>query len=70
MAGRVPVVGTGPEFLILLSILKFANAHHHGMNQHHKGGSPRFRQLGVLTTWLTMVVLALWILFLFATKHI
>ena len=45
-------------------------AHIVGMNQHHKGGSPRFRQLGVITTWLTMAALALWILFLFATMHI
>ena len=41
-----------------------------GMTQHHKGGSPRFRQMGVLATWLTTVALALWIVFLFVTMHL
>jgi uncharacterized membrane protein YecN with MAPEG domain len=41
-----------------------------GMAQHHKGGSPRFRQMGVLATWLTTVALALWIVFLFVTMHL
>ena len=65
-----------PVFLIMLAILELANAHHIGitiivgMAQHHKGGSPRFRQLGVIATWLTTVALALWILFLFVTMHL
>ncbi|MEO9599545.1 MAPEG family protein [Parasphingorhabdus sp.] len=41
-----------------------------GMKQHHKGGSPRFRQIGVLTTWLTTIALALWIVYLFVTLHL
>lgn len=45
-------------------------AHIVGMKQHHNGGSPRFRQLGVLATWLTTVALALWIVFLFVTMHL
>ncbi|WP_417621085.1 MAPEG family protein [Parasphingorhabdus sp.] len=45
-------------------------AHIVGMNQHHKGGSPRLRQIGVIATWFTTIALALWILYLFATRHI
>ena len=41
-----------------------------GMAQHHKGGSPRFRQMGVIATWLTTVTLALWIIYLFVTVNL
>lgn len=41
-----------------------------GMNVHHKGGSPRLRQIGVMATWLTTIILSVWILYLFATNHI
>ncbi|GAA0478086.1 hypothetical protein GCM10009096_19990 [Parasphingorhabdus litoris] len=45
-------------------------AHIFGMNQHHKGGSPIFRQIGVIATWITTVILALWIIYLFVTLHV
>lgn len=41
-----------------------------GMNVHYKGGSPRLRQIGVMATWLTTIILSVWILYLFVTNHI
>ena len=41
-----------------------------GMNKHHKGGSPIFRQIGVIATWITTIALALWIVYLFVTVNL
>ena len=45
-------------------------AHIYGMNKHYKGGSPIFRQIGVVATWITIVTLALWIIYLFVTVNL
>jgi len=45
-------------------------AHIIGMNQHHEGGPPLLRQVGVIATWLTMGALALWIVVLFVRVNL
>lgn len=44
--------------------------HVYGMYQHYEGKTLRIRQLGVVGTVFSLTGMAVWILFLFATKHI
>ncbi len=41
-----------------------------GMNQHAAGKNPALRQAGVMGTWISMAVMALWIVYLFVTVNL
>lgn len=57
---------TGLAALFLISRV----LHIYGMYQHHGAGNLRFRQAGVLGTTLSIVAMALWILYLFVTVNL
>lgn len=44
--------------------------HIYGMYQHHGTGNVRFRQAGVIGTALSIVAMALWIIYLFVTVNL
>ena len=44
--------------------------HIYGMYQHHGNGSVRFRQAGVMGTTISIVAMALWVLYLFVTVNL
>jgi len=44
--------------------------HVYGMHIHQAGKTPRIRQVAVMSTWLTMTALALWILYICATVNL
>ncbi len=57
---------TGLAALFLLSRV----VHVFGMKQHQQGKTPKFRQIGVLGSVLSIVALALWIIYLFVTVNL
>ena len=44
--------------------------HIYGMYQHHGSGSVRFRQAGVMGTTISIVAMALWVVYLFVTVNV
>ncbi|WP_417611605.1 MAPEG family protein [Parasphingorhabdus sp.] len=44
--------------------------HIYGMYQHHGNGSVRFRQAGVIGTTISIVAMALWVIYLFVTVNL
>ena len=44
--------------------------HIYGMYQHHGSGSVRFRQAGVMGTTISIVAMALWVVYLFVTVNL
>ena len=44
--------------------------HVFGMHQHHAGKTVKFRQIAMVTTWTTMAILALWIIYLCVTVNL
>ena len=57
---------TGLAALFLLARV----LHIYGMYRHHATGSVRFRQAGVLGTSLSIVAMALWMIYLFVTVNL
>tara|TARA_R110002111_G_scaffold182460_1_gene248002 strand:+ start:213 stop:617 length:405 start_codon:yes stop_codon:yes gene_type:complete len=58
------LTGLAALFLVARAI------HIYGMYQHHATGSVRFRQAGVLGTTLSIVAMALWVIYLFVTVNL
>ena len=44
--------------------------HIYGMYQHHGNGSVRFRQAGVMGTAISIVAMALWVIYLLVTVNL
>jgi len=57
--------------MVIAAIFLFARGlHAFGMFRHQSAGQPKFRQVGVVITWLTMAAMALWILYICVTVNL
>jgi len=57
---------TGLATLLLIARVR----HIYGMYQHHGNGSVRFRQAGVMGTTISIIAMALWVIYLFVTVNL
>ncbi len=66
LMGALELAGANHTALMAIAIafLIARGLHAFGMFHHQSSGQPKFRQAGVILTWLSMAAMALWIIYI------